>query len=230
MYAISRHVCSVPAALTMACARRQVPSPVLLPPPPPDYHYTPRMSAKDLAAEVDAIVDFMHLLRSGNDCPTLSAVTPVCACWHFCIQPCVLPPISVPLSGALTLPRCPAMRTASEFSAMFKQQVLDRKVRTAESTIHRDFAIIRKVGDRMGLMGAKKCFDAWVRWGKHRRRQRVKAAEDDRRNKILAAQEQWAKQRLIEAEKAKWVAKIDPFTDKVRHHGGSPRPLPRRVL
>lgn len=99
---------------------------------------------------------------------------------------------------------------------MFRKQVLERKVRTAETTVHRDFDIIRKVGDRMGLMGAKKCLDAWVRWGKDRRYQRQKMAEEDRRNKILAAQEKWAAERLQEAEKAKWVAKIDPFTDKVR--------------
>ena len=108
---------------------------------------------------------------------------------------------------------------------MFKQQVVARKVNEAASKVRRDFHAIRKVGERMGLMGAKLCFDAWRAWGKDRRYQRERMAEEDRRKQILEAQEAWAAKRLQEAEKAKWVAKVDPFTDKVRSgasHGSQP--------
>lgn len=111
---------------------------------------------------------------------------------------------------------CAGAQSASEFSSMFRDQVLSRKVGEAASKVRRDFHAIRKVGERMGLMGAKLCFDAWRAWGKERRFQRERMAEEDRRKKILEAQEAWAAKRLQEAEKAKWVAKVDPFTDKVR--------------
>jgi len=102
---------------------------------------------------------------------------------------------------------------------MFQRQVLVRKVREAEAVVRRDFKAIRRVGDRMGLMSAKICFDAWRHWGKERRRQRVRMAEESRRNRVLAEQEKWAAKRLAAAERAKWVAKVDPFTDKVSKPG-----------
>lgn len=125
---------------------------------------------------------------------------------------------------------CAGAKSASEFSSMFRDQVLSRKVGEAASKVRRDFHAIRKVGERMGLMGAKLCFDAWRAWGKERRFQRERMAEEDRRKKILEAQEAWAAKRLQEAEKAKWVAKVDPFTDKVRTPHARSERLRHRLL
>lgn len=105
--------------------------------------------------------------------------------------------------------------TVFEYRKLIREEYISSRTTAAVDEVRTNYELMRKVAQSWGGMGLRKCFAAWRQWTAGRLVERARNATLDAERKQHEEYAKWAEEKLRAAEAAKWVEKVDPFTDEV---------------